>query len=59
MRLGAFLRTRLFGSPFHVLVTCLGLVLLGYLFVGAINWAVVESIWRKEDAALCKQVNGA
>jgi general L-amino acid transport system permease protein len=59
MRFGAFLRTRLFGSPFNVLVTCLGLVVLGYLFVGAINWAVIESIWRKEDAALCKQVNGA
>jgi len=55
----AWLRERLFASPFHILLTVLIAWLLLMTVPALIEWAFVQAVWTADSAAECRAAAGA
>ncbi|MGY8665545.1 amino acid ABC transporter permease [Bradyrhizobium sp. UFLA05-109] len=52
-----FVRTRLLNSPTNVLLTILGLLLLWYIVIPALQFLLVNAVWSGKDRAACLAEN--
>ena len=59
MKLHAWVRTNLFGSPANGLLTVLVLALLFQVLPPLVDWAVLRASWGGGDPERCRQAGGA
>lgn len=52
-----FLRTRLFNSPTNVLITLVSALLLWFIVVPAVRFALVDAVWTGKDRNACLAEN--
>ncbi len=52
-----FLRERLFGSPFNIMLTVVSALLLWLTLVPAVKFLFVDAVWSGTDRAACLQEN--
>jgi general L-amino acid transport system permease protein len=52
-----FLRTRLFNSPTNILLTIVGALLLWFTVIPALEFLLVDAVWRGADREACLAVN--
>src|SRR6195256_1661508 len=48
-----FLRTRLFNSPTNILITIVSALLLWFILVPALKFALVDAVWTGADRTAC------
>src|SRR5437899_978627 len=48
-----FLRTRLFNSPTNILITIVGVLLLWFIVVPALKFALIDAVWTGKDRDAC------
>lgn len=54
-----WLRRRLFGGPFDILLTLVCAWLLIQTVPGLVDWAFVSAVWSGDDPAVCRGAEGA
>ena len=54
-----FLRTRLFNSPTNILITIVSALLLWFIVVPALKFALVDAVWTGADRTACLPKNPA
>jgi len=52
-----FLRTRLFNSPTNILITIVSALLLWFIVVPALRFALVDAVWSGTDRTACLPKN--
>jgi general L-amino acid transport system permease protein len=52
-----FLRTRLFNSPTNILITIVSALLLWFIVVPALRFALVDAVWTGQDRTACLPKN--
>lgn len=52
-----FLRTRLFNSPTNILITIISALLLWFILVPAIKFALIDAVWTGKDRNACLAEN--
>jgi general L-amino acid transport system permease protein len=52
-----FLRTRLFNSPTNILITIVSALLLWFIVVPALKFALVDAVWSGKDRTACLTEN--
>jgi general L-amino acid transport system permease protein len=52
-----FLRTRLFNSPTNILLTIVSILLLWFTVIPALNFLLVDAVWRGTDRNACLAEN--
>src|SRR5437588_205880 len=48
-----FLRTRLFNTPTNILITIVGVLLLWFIVVPALKFALIDAVWTGKDRDAC------
>jgi len=53
-----WLRRNLFASPFDILLTVLATALIAAILIPALQWAVIDAVWRGDGAQVCRADSG-